>query len=367
MKNLILNNKIALITGFIFVLLFTLSGVLTNTFQNIRADREILVTYLPAFPTGEKLVERSAEGFLMQPDGSKIIKAFDVYINSETVGMIYVVETKGRNDGLQFAFGFETATKKTVGYKIIQNNETPSYFERITLDFFSQLIDKNLDDVSFNLTLVSGATTSSSAIERMLKLARLQFGVDIGWEVPSVVLNLVSKQQDFSDLINTKYKYTFAYAENDVEVTNVVTLERNPAGATPYYSFVSSTVEATDVVKRLFEIEASKPENRVQAYVVSVDGLNLVVRGIGYAGSITASVGMNVNGTIATFVVTSENETYPVYNGLDPITELPSRYIDDQATIDDSPTTSSATITSKAIKEMFKIALLYGTEVGFSG
>jgi len=367
MKKFVLTNKIPLITGFIFLLMFVVSGLFSTSFEAIRSERLEKALFLPAYPGGEKIIERDLEGLMSQPDGTKIIRSFDVLIGSEKVGMIYIAEATGRNEGLQVAFGIETATKKLIGYTIVQSNETPQYFDLIKDPFYAQLSGKNLDDVTFGLNLVSGATVSSAAIERMLKLTRLQFGADIGWEVPSIQVVLVSKTQDFSDLSTTKLLYTFSYNEEGVEKTNVVTLTRNLQTANPYYSYVSSTEEASDVLKTLFVLEASKSANRVKAVVLSVDGLTLTVRGTGYDGPITATVIMNVSGSVADFTITSEGESYPDFTGLDPIAELPGQYVIDQEDLDNAQISSGATVTSNSIKEMFRIALAYGREVGFNG
>lgn len=366
MKQFFTNNKLTLLLGLAFILIFVVSGVLSTTFQNVREERADRMTYLPAYPNGEKLVERSSEGFMSQPDGTKIIKAFDVMVGKEVVGMIYVAEAEGRNEGLQFAFGVEKATKKLLGYAIIQNNETPSYFQRLNPAFYAQLSNKNLDDVSFSINLVSGATQSSTAIEKMVKLVRLQFGKDIGWDVPSIAVNITSKKQDFSDLTSAKYLYTFAYNIDGTDYTNVVTLERNQA-ANPYYKFVSSTVEADEVLQGLFELEASKAENRVKATIISVTGLNVVVSTQGYAGEIRGTATMNVDGSIASFVITQESETYFEFDPYDPIQQLPGVYVTEQGDLDNAPLSTGATVTSRAVKELFRAVLAYGMEVGFNG
>lgn len=291
---------------------------------------------------------------ISEEDGehNKVLARYQIIKDDSTIGTLYYIEVKGRNAGLRLAIVIDPTTRNILGYKIIANNETPSYFGKLDDSFFNQFINVDITKPVFEFNNVATVTLSSNAMIRAMNLAREQFYQDLGEELPkpSVNFTYVSSIQLLPDYSMFHFVMT--------SETGTVNAQLKYDTSTKLFSY-----EDSDVVLSQPEIDAllgvankNKPKALITDY--NANTYEFTVTTTGFSGTITAYIKLDSNGNFVSYEVDPNHiESYdnkewnPLYTGPDPIETIPGLIVENNGT-EDVMNVSHATVTSDALKRI---------------
>ncbi|HEY8445005.1 MAG TPA: FMN-binding protein [Bacilli bacterium] len=334
--------------AFIFVIAFGIvyNGLVNNEKDRLnqkRAQQQFLDMYEVVEIKVDSLKENTEVEFL-EEDDTKIIRRLDAYNKDKLVGIIYVGETKGRNEGLQVAFAIDVKKDNIVGMVFVQSNETPEYQKILTDNnkFLKQFLDKDMSAKKFTVEATSGATLTGNGINKIMQLVRAQYDADTDFETPAGI-EFVSSRQDFTTL---NFVYEFLADEETITVTT------NQA-----YQIISISNEAYREDAAI-EIEAHK----MSAYITNIDGNNITIISKGFGGNLTTTATVE-NGNITAFETDISGESYDSsYNDLYQGGNVAGLF-DDIINGNELEAVTGATVTSNAIIAAHNILLAYIEEV----
>ncbi|MGI6770216.1 MAG: hypothetical protein ACOX5E_05125 [Bacilli bacterium] len=291
---------------------------------------------------------------ISEEDGehNKVLARYQIIKDDSTIGTLYYIEVKGRNAGLRLAIVIDPTTRNILGYKIIANNETPSYFGKLDDSFFNQFINVDITKPVFEFNNVATVTLSSNAMIRAMNLAREQFYQDLGEELPkpSVNFTYVSSIQLLPDYSMFHFVMT--------SETGTVNAQLKYDTSTKLFSY-----EDSDVVLSQPEIDAllgvankNKPKALITDY--NANTYEFTVTTTGFSGTITAYIKLDSNGNFVSYEVDPKHiESYddeewnPSYTGPDPIETIPGLIVENNGT-EGVINVSHATVTSDALKRI---------------
>ncbi|MFA6595838.1 MAG: hypothetical protein WCT00_05935 [Bacilli bacterium] len=291
---------------------------------------------------------------ISEEDGehNKVLARYQIIKDDSTIGTLYYIEVKGRNAGLRLAIVIDPTTRNILGYKIIANNETPSYFGKLDDSFFNQFINVDITKPVFEFNNVATVTLSSNAMIRAMNLAREQFYQDLGEELPkpSVNFTYVSSIQLLPDYSMFHFVMT--------SETGTVNAQLKYDTSTKLFSY-----EDSDVVLSQPEIDAllgvankNKPKALITDY--NANTYEFTVTTTGFSGTITAYIKLDSNGNFVSYEVDPKHiESYddeewnPSYSGPDPIETIPGLIVENNGT-EGVINVSHATVTSDALKRI---------------
>lgn len=291
---------------------------------------------------------------ISEEDGehNKVLARYQIIKDDSTIGTLYYIEVKGRNAGLRLAIVIDPTTRNILGYKIIANNETPSYFGKLDDSFFNQFINVDITKPVFEFNNVATVTLSSNAMIRAMNLAREQFYQDLGEELPkpSVNFTYVSSIQLLPDYSMFHFVMT--------SETGTVNAQLKYDTSTKLFSY-----EDSDVVLSQPEIDAllgvankNKPKALITDY--NANTYEFTVTTTGFSGTITAYIKLDSNGNFVSYEVDPKHiESYddevwnPSYKGPDPIETIPGLIVENNGT-EGVINVSHATVTSDALKRI---------------
>lgn len=291
---------------------------------------------------------------ISEEDGehNKVLARYQIIKDDSTIGTLYYIEVKGRNAGLRLAIVIDPTTRNILGYKIIANNETPSYFGKLDDSFFNQFINVDITKPVFEFNNVATVTLSSNAMIRAMNLAREQFYQDLGEELPkpSVNFTYVSSIQLLPDYSMFHFVMT--------SETGTVNAQLKYDTSTKLFSY-----EDSDVVLSQPEIDAllgvankNKPKALITDY--NANTYEFTVTTTGFSGTITAYIKLDSNGNFVSYEVDPKHiESYDdeewnkLYEGPDPIETIPGEIVENNGT-EGVINVSHATVTSDALKRI---------------
>jgi Na+-translocating ferredoxin:NAD+ oxidoreductase RnfG subunit len=366
MKKVLLPLGLAIFLNLIFVL-----GVVAA--ENVAKNRQDTVKNILEQQAKEKEMQAlnsAAEEFIeefdklelqedkpliiSEEDGehNKVLARYQIIKDDSTIGTLYYIEVKGRNAGLRLAIVIDPTTRNILGYKIIANNETPSYFGKLDDSFFNQFINVDITKPVFEFNNVATVTLSSNAMIRAMNLAREQFYQDLGEELPkpSVNFTYVSSIQLLPDYSMFHFVMT--------SETGTVNAQLKYDTSTKLFSY-----EDSDVVLSQPEIDAllgvankNKPKALITDY--NANTYEFTVTTTGFSGTITAYIKLDSNGNFVSYEVDPKHiESYddeewnPSYSGPDPIETIPGLIVENNGT-EGVINVSHATVTSDALKRI---------------
>ena len=306
-------NNIIFSLALVLILVFgiLINNVIKNEKTNIAEEKakEAEVATIKALLGGIEVdtVESIEQDFL-DKDGTKIIERFNALKGNELVGVVYIGETKGWEDGLQVAFGINAKTHKITGSKIVAYNESQEFYEALTLsNFFDQFDNKDMSEYIMNVALVTGPTPrtgdtgvvapdTSRGIEKIMLLAREQYSVDTVFEMPSGI-RFVSKDLDYTNI--DQFNYVLKLGDTNINV--VVNKD---------YEIVSIDDE-TQREAALEVINLNKMTNYITSVTIDGSTTTLVIRALAYKDSYSTSTVVITDGAIVSVdVVFSVPQTY---------------------------------------------------------
>lgn len=289
---------------------------------------------------------------ISEEDGehNKVLARYQIIKDDSTIGTLYYIEVKGRNAGLRLAIVIDPTTRNILGYKIIANNETPSYFGKLDDSFFNQFINVDITKPVFEFNNVATVTLSSNAMIRAMNLAREQFYQDLGEELPkpSVNFTYVSSIQLLPDYSMFHFVMT--------SETGTVNAQLKYDTSTKLFSY-----EDSDVVLSQPEIDAllgvaNKNEPKALITDYNANTYEFTVTTKGFSGTITAYIKLDSNGNFVSYEVDPKHiESYDdkewnsSYTGPDPIETIPGLIVENNGT-EGVMNVSHATVTSDALK-----------------
>lgn len=317
----------------------------------MRALNSAAETYFEDFDKLELDEEKPLITSYEDSDKNKVLARYQIIKDDSTIGTLYYIEVKGRNAGLRLAIVIDPTTRNILGYKIIANNETPSYFGKLDDSFFNQFINVDITKPVFEFNNVATVTLSSNAMIRAMNLAREQFYQDLGEELPkpSVNFTYVSSIQLLPDYSMFHFVMT--------SETGTVNAQLKYDTSTKLFSY-----EDSDVVLSQPEIDAllgvankNKPKALITDY--NANTYEFTVTTTGFSGTITAYIKLDSNGNFVSYEVdpkhieSYDDEWNSSYEGPDPIETIPGLIVENNGT-EGVMNVSHATVTSDALKRI---------------
>ena len=319
----------------------------------MRALNSAAETYFEDFDKLELDEEKPLITSYEDSDKNKVLARYQIIKENAEVGILYYIEVVGKNEGLRVAVVIEPTSRNILGYKIVVNNESTDYFEKLDETFFNQFVNVDMKKPVFDFTPVATITLSSKAIIRVMKMAREQFYQDIDEElpIPSVDFTFVSAVQWLSDI--SIFTYTMSDGTRSVDAKLKYDTSKREL------SFVDA-----DTVLSEEEIEAlvatanqNKPAARITAY--DPNTRVFTVSSTGHNGPIICNITLDENGKVTGYTVGEHDESYgysPQYSGTDPIINIPKR-IRESGDTEGIETITGATITSNALIQAANVAM----------
>ncbi len=140
---------------------------------------------LAVYPEGEVIKDETEKYFNSNVD--PVLKELNVvYENNNMIGVIYLVEPSGYNGAIQLMAGFDLATQKITGIKVLSQSETPGLGANAEESFFTERFQgKSIENpleivkqepVGDNQVLaITSATITSKAVASGVNAARAHF------------------------------------------------------------------------------------------------------------------------------------------------------------------------------------------------
>lgn len=299
-----MKNKNLIIFSVAFVLVIVFGLLINSGIENERTklaeekELEKLMTLLPDLGV-DKIVEVNQKNFKSN-DQTKIVKRYNGMKGKDIVGIIYVGETKGYKEGLNVAFGINTANDKIVGMEILQNQETDRFLVALKEEeFFKQFASKDLSKYLLTVDVVTGPTpnsgkdgviapATSGGVEKVMLLVREQYAEDTKFEMPSGLV-FVSKSLDYTN--TDQFKYVFKLGETNINVV----VNKN-------YEIVSIDDETQrDAALEIINLPANKFTNYIVSDTISDGVTTLVVRAQAYSSTYVTTT-FTIEGGVVTNV-----------------------------------------------------------------
>ncbi|MDY0024107.1 MAG: hypothetical protein RBR66_04160, partial [Candidatus Izemoplasmatales bacterium] len=152
MKNFFTKNLSVLIISLVLVIIFVFGGMysryMTDQLPIHERDNQILsivgdgdeVVVFEVEQLEKEYADPENEESMYQP---QLVESYKVLKDSEEYAVVYVIASMGKNDGVVVAYAIEIETKILLNIEVLDNSETPSYYNRLNDSFFSQLNDKD--------------------------------------------------------------------------------------------------------------------------------------------------------------------------------------------------------------------------------
>lgn len=318
----------------------------------MRALNSAAETYFEDFDKLELDEEKPLITSYEDSDKNKVLARYQIIKDDSTIGTLYYIEVKGRNPGLRLAIVIDPTTRNILGYKIIANNETPSYFGKLDDSFFNQFINVDITKPVFEFNNVATVTLSSNAMIRAMNLAREQFYQDLGEELPkpSVNFTYVSSIQLLPDYSMFHFVMT--------SETGTVNAQLKYDTSTKLFSYEDSDVDLSQPEIDALLGVANKNEPKALITDYNANTYEFTVTTKGFSGTITAYIKLDSNGNFVSYEVDPKHiESYddeewnPLYKGPDPIETIPGLIVDNNGT-EGVMNVSHATVTSDALKRI---------------
>jgi electron transport complex protein RnfG len=140
---------------------------------------------LEVYPEGDVIADESAKYLDSKTD--PVINGLHIaYEDNNPVGAIYLVEPSAYNGTIQLMVGFDMATRKTTGIKILSQAETPGLGANAEDSFFTdrfkgKSIEEPLEVVKQEpagdnqILAITSATITSKAVANGVNIARAHF------------------------------------------------------------------------------------------------------------------------------------------------------------------------------------------------
>jgi uncharacterized protein with FMN-binding domain len=350
MKTFFATNKLKLIISAILVAIFVLGGF----YSGYMTKQITFHQYADLFPNAT-----SIEAFVPEAiDEDVFVGAYQAFEQKTLIGVVYIVLAAGRVGNLQIAYGIDVLTHQTTGVKVLEQSETPEYYNRIGSAFFNQFKDYSLDQLNMQIATVAGATVSSTAFQTGLVSAREQYARDFDFVIPNAILliNSVEYNTDFATLIAKPIL---------ANITNLLTNETMVVSLTALFDFVAvetvgATVPAAEVLSELKATAQRDYINYSKTYATSYDAnlRSLVIKSRGYDGSgifVTLTLNEALDAVVSYTVVSAESydqshdydQAYGAAPGIE--NRLMNQYLADAP----FAAIAGATITSNAMQRLF--------------
>ncbi len=331
MKKFIRQSGLSIVLSVVFVAIFVLGNLYSRYMtERIEIRREeqanqIDGRFLAMFPGATKC-EHYTPGVVSKTytlvDGRgefapSIESAWKIQSGSQQVGVVYIVNTKGKNN-MKLAFGFALADHSTKGVVVIFQEETPSYYGKLKQTFFDQFGASSLTEIDFGVDGVAGSTYSSKGFEIGWQYAREVYAADYDFEIPSVLMNLVAVRYnlDPATFVAAPYIADITYGETNIPASVLLSPTFDYVGLVGGGSDLEADLQGA--VKTAAQAAGSVSG---KAYFVSYDPATrvLVMRAKGYKSEnpiqVTFTLNETLDGIEPGFVVES-HETYDdEYNG----------------------------------------------------
>ena len=387
MKKFLKNNSTVLILSLVIVFVFVFGGIFSRYMTSqidVHAEEKAiedfnndLLSLVSDGTSVEKALYESLDLDYLIPGTEEfytpeLIDSYKVLNdNDEEIAVIYIIETYGRFSGVEVAYAIDISTNTLLDLLVLNNFETPEYFQRLGNDFYSQFVDKTLDDAVFTIDAVAGSTYSSTSFEDGMNYARELYARDYNFEIPNIIyqINDVERNFDSTTFLAKPYIVDITYGvENNSLVAyfdnefNLVEVISGTAPDQTYLDLFKNDLPDTDFID-------------VSTYITDYDSdLNkITIETIAYGGKpITVVFELNsaldkvVGMTIQT-TQSYDNEYNSGYTGgAVPAVENAYRdqYLLDGTYID---AFASATITSNAMVRIFTLADEVVTELSGGG
>ena len=367
MKNFFTKNLSVLIISLVLVIIFVFGGMysryMTDQLPIHERDNQILsivgdgdeVVVFEVEQLEKEYADPENEESMYQP---QLVESYKVLKDSEEYAVVYVIASMGKNDGVVVAYAIEIETKILLNIEVLDNSETPDYYNRLNDSFFSQLNDKDLDDPVFKLDAVAGATLSSKAFEVGMKYARELFGRDFDFEVPNLPYEIIDLSRNFDgetlvekpfiiDMVwgedNTVFK---AYMNNDFNVVEVI---EGTEPTSEYIDLLATVLPNTDLVDAKTFITAYDSTTKM-----------ITIESVGFGGDViivTAEFNAELNAFVNMTIQANQSydQSYDYSGGNPPAVEnaYKNAFLEDGTIIDGF---AGATVTSDAMDRILTLA-----------
>ncbi|HRU48780.1 MAG TPA: hypothetical protein P5297_02420, partial [Bacilli bacterium] len=107
----------------------------------MRALNSAAETYFEDFDKLELDEEKPLITSYEDSDKNKVLARYQIIKENAEVGILYYIEVVGKNEGLRVAVVIEPTSRNILGYKIVVNNESTDYFEKLDETFFNQFVN----------------------------------------------------------------------------------------------------------------------------------------------------------------------------------------------------------------------------------
>lgn len=342
-------NLLVFILSFVIIIVFgiVLNGLINSEKERIADEKDNIINIV--IDLGVKTLEEDNPRSFLKEDGTEIISRLQGYDNDEKlIATIYIGKTKGYKEDLHVGYAIDLSNDKVVGFKILENEETPRFIEALMVENFTkQFDDKALSNKEMKVEAISGATPNSgetgiiapattAGMDKILKLVRKQYAKDTDFEMPAM-LEFKSSTQDYDTL-------NFVYVFND-EGTDV-TLIVNQS-----YEFVSITNPAVQD-----DAITLAKARKIKNFISSIEGNIITIKsdGINETSDITSTAELNEGNEIVSFTSDLSEQT-PDYVGDKNFGPLYDAIINDGLV----PSISGATVTSNGIKAAREVLYAY--------
>jgi hypothetical protein len=321
----------------------------------MRALNSAAETYFEDFDKLELDEEKPLITSYEDSDKNKVLARYQIIKENAEVGILYYIEVVGKNEGLRVAVVIEPTSRNILGYKIVVNNESTDYFEKLDETFFNQFVNVDMKKPVFDFTPVAKNPLSSKAIIRVMKMAREQFYQDIDEElpIPSVDFTFVSAVQWLSDI--SIFTYTMSDGTRSVDAKLKYDTSKREL------SFVDADTVLSEEEIEALVATANAIENKPAARITAYDPNTRVftVSSTGY-GPIICNITLDENGKFPGYTVGENDEDYyrniPQYSGPDPIENIP-KLIRERGDTEGIETITGATYTSNALIRAANVAM----------
>ncbi len=290
----------------------------------------------------------------------ELVGAYKVLDDTDTeIAVVYIISTIGREAGLVVAYAIDLTTDSLIDVLLLDNSETPDYFDDLDDDFYSQFNDKTLDDVVFTIDAVSGSTYSSLGYEVGMKYARELYARDYSFEIPVIVytINWIERNFDQATLVNKPFIANITYGQDNQVVEAYFDREYNLVE-------VISGVEPNQLYQDVFKNDFPTTSFvDLRTHVVAYDDLTktVTIETKAYSrDNLSVEVVFNNDFTAVVSINITTHESYDNdYNdgytgGAVPEVEnaYKNQYLADGTLID---TVSGATVTSNGLIRIFNL------------
>ncbi len=234
MKKFFEKNLTVLVFSLLLLIIFIFGGMYSRymadqvlVHEQEETIREFNQSLIDLVGEGETVEELSVTGLKQEylVPGSEtenyqpeLVGAYKVLDDTDTeIAVVYIISTIGRDEDLVVAYAIDLSTDSLIDVLVLENKETPEYFDDLDEDFYNQFNDKTLDDVVFTVDGVSGSTLSSLGFEVGMKYARELYARDYSFEIPVIVytINWIERNFDQATIVNKPFIANITYGQDN--------------------------------------------------------------------------------------------------------------------------------------------------------